>query len=149
MTLSRDRRQPPGQPPDPRWLDRVDTARPEPQVLIVDNDPDMRRYLRRCLQPLAGQLGSIFEAGDGVKALAVVRAVEISLVIADLILPRLDGLSMVRKMEQEPGGRCPVVLLVSSQSSLQEARAAGVDLLLKPFDGRTVRRSVQSILGRS
>ena len=130
---------------------RVERAAGAPQVLIVDDDREMRGYLRRCLRPLGPRLGRIHEAGDGLEALEVALREGVGLVITDVVMPRLDGLALTRQIANRApqAGDRPIVLLVSGQINPDQARMAGaVGLVPKPFDGRTLRNQVLSILDR-
>ena len=128
---------------------RVERAAGAPQVLIVDDDRDMRGYLRRCLHPLGPRLGRIHEAGDGLEALEIALREGVGLVITDVVMPRLDGLALTRRLGDGRAETRPPVLLVSGQITPEQARTAGATgLLEKPFDGRTLRRRVTGILDR-
>lgn len=122
------------------------------QVLVVDDEADMRGYLCRCLAPLASRIGPIFEAGDGVEALHVTACEDIDLVITDVVMPRLDGLALSRRLEsrRRQAGKGPIVLLVSEQIDADEARSVGAaGVLAKPFDGRTLRHLVTRLLEKT
>lgn len=114
---------------------------------MVDADPEMRAYVRRCLRPIDRSLGMVFEAADGIAALEIARREGVGLVIAEVVLPRLDGLSLSRRLRTVPGD-ATAVLLISGAVGAAEATAAGAGLVAKPFDGRTLRRQVADLLAR-
>ncbi len=102
-------------------------------VLIAASEPDLRLYVRDGLDGLAGE---IVEAEDGLLALEKMGGRRIDLVIADVPMPRLDGLELARVMR---GRQVPVILLDGDS-----ARQAGVAAVLeKPFDRRQLRAAVQ------
>jgi CheY-like chemotaxis protein len=73
-----------------------------PTILIVDDDPDMRLYLRGCLRGLGEAAGPVIDAADGVEALRRVRADGVGLVISDVVLPRMDGWGCARRSAATP-----------------------------------------------
>lgn len=60
-------------------------------VLFVDDDPDLRIYVREELEEYAGK---VLVAKDGVKALETLRSNEVELVISDIMMPEMDGASL-------------------------------------------------------
>src|SRR5262245_47424391 len=101
-----------------------------PSILVVDDDPDMRGYLRRCLRSLTDR---VTEAGDGAAALAIVKDAgpgAFDLIIADVVMPGLDGLALRRALMGEPGLGAPVILLVTGESPGPESEP----VLRKPFN---------------
>ena len=70
----------------------------EERILVVDDNADMRRYLRRILQ----ENWKVDTANDGMAALARVRKSPPDLIIADLMMPGLDGLSLLGALRDDP-----------------------------------------------
>jgi CheY-like chemotaxis protein len=103
-----------------------------PAVLIVDDDPDMRLYLRSCLRGLASPFQRVIEAADGLEALRLVRSGAVSLVISDVGLPGLDGRRLTRAIRDDVALSHVSVLLVSGEALLGESDADG--FLTKPFN---------------
>ena len=103
-----------------------------PAVLIVDDDPDMRLYLRSCLRGLASPFQRVIEAADGLEALRLVRSGAVSLVISDVALPGLDGRRLTRAIRDDVALSHVAVLLISGESVLDESSADG--FLSKPFN---------------
>ena len=114
----------------------------KPAILVVDDDPDMRRYLRRCLGSFTDR---VFEATDGVGALAIVRDAgpgAFDLIIADVVMPGLDGLALRKALSDEPALGAPAVLLVTG-----ELPDPGHEpILRKPFNAGTLRERVEALL---
>ena len=101
-------------------------------VLIVDDDPDMRLYLRSCLRGLASPFQRVIEAADGLEALRLLRSVAVSLVISDVALPGLDGRRLTRAIRDDAALAHVTVLLISGETVLGDSHADG--FLSKPFN---------------
>jgi DNA-binding NarL/FixJ family response regulator len=97
------------------------------RVLIVDDHPSFRRFARRLLQ--AGGFDVVGEAADGSSAVAAARRLRPELVLLDVLLPDMSGLSVAEALAEKPGG--PQVVLISSRSAselgaaLEESPASG------------------------
>ena len=103
-----------------------------PTVLIVDDDPDMRLYLRSCLRGSASPFERVIEAADGLEALRLVRSVAVSLVISDVALPGIDGRRLTRAIRDDASLSHVTVLLISGETVLGDSYADG--FLSKPFN---------------
>jgi PAS domain S-box-containing protein len=105
-------------------------------VLVADDNADMRQYLGRLL---AGAY-EVAEAPDGQAALAAAREQPPDLVLADVMMPGLDGFGLLRALRADPGtGTVPVVLLsarAGEESRLEGLAAGADDYLVKPFSAR-------------
>jgi two-component system, chemotaxis family, chemotaxis protein CheY len=101
-------------------------------VLLVDDDADMRLYLRSCLRSLTSPFERVLEAADGLEALRVVRSGAVDLVISDVGLPGLDGRRLSRAIREDATLRHVSVLLISGDVVIAESAADGV--LTKPFN---------------
>ena len=112
-------------------LDRFGTGSGD--VLVVDDDPDMRARLRIVLER-NGQ--TVREAGDGAEALRLVSDLPPRLVLLDLTMPVMDGFTFLREMRAMPGCvEVPVVVLSARDISTVERRAlAGADRILRKGD---------------
>lgn len=106
------------------------------RVLVVDDDPDVRRYLEEFLETAGG-----FETegvGDAARALAAIAAHPPDLVIVDWRLPGLSGLDLVKAIKRT-WLRLPVILITGMRTDEEEivhqAVRAGADhFLTKPLD---------------
>ena len=119
------------------------------KILIADDHPENREYL----VDLLGHCGhELLEAGDGVEALKRVRADHPDLLIADLLMPTMDGYELVRRMRGDPAIAGTPVIFHSSAFDEGEMRplaaACGVShILLKPAQPQTVLNLVGLVLG--
>lgn len=116
-------------------------------ILIVDDDPDMRLYLRGCLQGLGGAVGLILDASNGEEALRMVGADSVDLVISDVVLPRLDGASLRRAIRGDPAREHLPVLLISGRERPAVPDGPVDAWLSKPFNARQLLAAVERLLG--
>jgi two-component system chemotaxis response regulator CheY len=117
------------------------------RVLIVDDSGVTRRLLGSVLK---SDGYAIEEAENGLDALEKLGAVKTDLIIADLNMPNMDGVTFVRSVRETPYVRAiPIVMLtVSSDKCLKEkAMAAGTDVFMtKPVKPAKLLATVKSLL---
>ncbi|MCP3894535.1 MAG: response regulator [Bacteroides sp.] len=116
-------------------------------VLIVDDDPDLCDYLACNLQAM---FEVIHIAHDGMEAIPIVVSHLPQLIISDVIMPRMDGLELCRKVKQSAEfNYIPVILLAShaDEPSTEDGYKTGADAYVaKPFDMDTLLLQIQNIL---
>lgn len=115
-------------------------------VLLVDDDPDMRLYLRSCLRSLASAFERVIEAADGLEALRLVRSGAVHLVISDVGLPGLDGRRLSRAIRDDAALHHVSVLLISGDGVMGESAADG--FLLKPFNSHQLLTALDGLVPR-
>jgi signal transduction histidine kinase/DNA-binding response OmpR family regulator len=140
-----------------RWLPDAATANdvePESEgpglasarILIADDNPDMRAYLRR----LFAQRWTVEAVCDGAAALAAARRHRPDLVVADAMMPELDGFGLLRALRADAALETVPVVLLSARAG-EESRAEGLeagadDYLVKPFSVRELLARVSTHL---
>lgn len=104
----------------------------------------MRRLERYFLE----QAGFAVElAGDGNQALETARRVRPDIVIAEILVAGLDGLSVCRALKSDPATRSIVVLIFSILAAEQRARDAGADAFVrKPLNDARLVQSIEALL---
>jgi len=116
-------------------------------VLIVDDDPFVRKLIATTLEDVAGF--ELEEAGDGVEAVEVALRHRPQLVFLDVDMPRLDGFQACRRLraESETAGATIVMLTAAAGDMAErEAEMAGADLFLtKPFSPLELLRLVDQL----
>lgn len=122
-------------------------GKPRPRILVVEDEPRLRALLRLYLER-DGYL--VMEAADGAAALAAYDADAPDLVILDLMLPRMQGETVLEELRDR--GSVPV--LITSAKRTDADRIAGLrlgadDYLGKPFNPHEVTARVAAILRRS
>jgi len=118
-------------------------------ILTVDDSPSLRMAIRIALQ---GAGYSVTEAGDGVEGLSKAGAARFDLIITDLNMPNMDGLTMIRELRKSPE-QCgtPIIFLTteSDDAMKQQAKAAGATgWLVKPFVPEQLVKVARKVLGR-
>jgi two-component system, chemotaxis family, chemotaxis protein CheY len=119
-------------------------------ILIVDDSKIIRSVMRRSLELAQLPLGEVFEASNGVEALEYLRQHWIDIVFADIHMPEMNGLELIRAMSRDDLLESVPVVAVSSerrQDMIDELNALGVRAYLKkPFRPEQVRDTVLSLL---
>lgn len=105
-------------------------------VLVVDDSETARAQLRRALE--ASDLPvRVMEASDGSEALPVAVAGEANMVISDIVMPRLDGVSLLRGIRQQWSREDLPVILLTSRDDIEQRtvsfESGANDYLTKPF----------------
>lgn len=111
-----------------------------PLVLVVDDDLEVCAYLRMCLKPLTYR---VLEATDGHEALGLIQNTPgLSLVITDVVMPRMDGIALKAAMKADPTlPPIPVLLITGDTFDKREG-----PILRKPFNARMLSSAVQALL---
>ena len=126
----------------------AESAEP-PLVLIVDDNADMREYLRRLLS----KQWRVDAASDGAVALERIERQLPDLVIADVMMPTLDGFGLLRAMRTDSRYSAVPVMLLSARAGEEasaEALAAGADdYVIKPFSARELLARVEARLAQA
>ncbi|MGA2546700.1 MAG: response regulator transcription factor [Rectinemataceae bacterium] len=117
-----------------------------PQVLIVDDDANLRELVRYVLKKDGLETA---EAADGRVALEILASERADCVVLDIMMPRLDGWDLCRRVKRE--WDIPVLML--SAKGQAEDKVRGLDLgaddyLAKPFDTDELRARVRALLRR-
>ncbi|MGH8151393.1 MAG: ATP-binding protein [Rhodanobacteraceae bacterium] len=111
-------------------------ARARARVLFADDNADMRDYVASLLQHAC----EVRAVADGDAALAALREEKPDLVIADAMMPGLDGFGLLRAIRGDPGWHdLPVIMLsarAGEDSRVQGLEAGADDYLVKPFSAR-------------
>jgi two-component system, OmpR family, response regulator MprA len=118
------------------------------RVLVVDDEPAVRRALERALRL---ENHDVELAGDGEEALDALASKPADVVILDVMMPRLDGLEVCRRMRQA-GDRTPILMLTARDAI--DDRVTGLDVgaddyLVKPFALRELQARLRALLRRS
>ncbi len=117
----------------------------QPRVLVIDDEEAARYGVARAL---ASQGYALDEAADGRAALAKIQELPPDVIVSDINMPGMDGLSLVRQVNENP--EAPLVVLMTAYGSEQVAaealRAGAYDYLSKPFDVNELRAIIRNAL---
>ena len=120
------------------------------RILVVDDDPDILQFVRLNLE-LDGFVVEL--AGGGREALEKAAEAPPDLMLLDVMMPEIDGLTVLRRLRSDPTtANIPVIVLTAR--SLAEDRVKGLDLgaddyITKPFDLEELIARVRTVLRRS
>ena len=118
-----------------------------PSVLIVDDDPFIRKLIATTLEDVAGF--ELAEAADGYEAVVVAGRENPQVVFLDIDMPRMDGFEACRRMRADPDIADATIVMLTAASgggAEREAEDAGADLFLtKPFSPLDLLRLVDEI----
>jgi two-component system KDP operon response regulator KdpE len=115
------------------------------RLLIVDDEPPIRRFLKTAL---AAQDYRVEEAGDAESALAFLARNPVDLIVLDLGLPGMDGLEMVRRLRGQ-GNATPIVILSSRDDEAGKVAAldeGADDYVSKPFGMEELSARIRAAL---
>jgi PAS domain S-box-containing protein len=115
----------------------VSSARMPARVLVADDNADMRDYVTRLLRAAGWTVDVV---SDGQAALEAIRERLPDLVLSDVMMPGLDGLSLLRELRADPQTSTVPIILLSARAG-QEARVEGADsgaddYLVKPYSAQ-------------
>jgi CheY-like chemotaxis protein len=122
-------------------------ARPLNKVCYVEDDEDIQRIARMALERIGKMTVEI--VGDPTEAIAAITAFGPDLVLLDWMMPRMDGPTLFRAMQQRPETRAlPVVFITAkaSQTELDELSALGAaGAISKPFSPKDLPDQLRAI----
>ncbi len=121
--------------------------RTPPRILAVDDVPANLEILRVRLEAEGYE---VVTAADGEEALEQTRKLTPDLVLLDVLMPKLDGIAVLKQLKQETAERFVPVILVTAKADtrdiVQGLEAGGDDYLTKPFEQAALVARVRSLL---
>lgn len=131
---------PKDEPIEPTETDQRD------KLLIVEDDIDLRLYLRKCLESRY----VIYEARNGFEGLKKASEVVPDLLISDIMMPEMDGVEMLRKIrEDQTLSHIPVILLTAKtdiDNQTEGFEAGAFDYICKPFNTKILLRKIENFI---
>jgi len=116
-------------------------------ILLVDDEAAVQKLLT---YPLEQEGFRVLQAGDGEEALRRFEAEHVDLVVLDLMLPRLDGLEVCRRLRAQ--STVPIIMLTARDDELDKVvglELGADDYITKPFSIREFRSRVRALLRRA
>jgi two-component system chemotaxis response regulator CheY len=119
------------------------------QILVVDDSATVRNEVSSFLQQQGLNIETAIDGKDGLDKLK--RDSSIKLVISDVNMPNMDGLTMVEKLRNEVGNKSVNVIMLTTESDprmKERGKAAGVKgWIVKPFNGNAVIGGIKKLVG--
>ncbi len=115
-------------------------------VLLVDDSSTMRKIVSRSLRQAGLDFGDIFEAADGLEALAMLEKEKIDIVLSDINMPNMGGIEFLREKANRPAIKDIPVLMISTETGediIGEAKSLGAKgSIKKPFTPDKVQETL-------
>jgi two-component system chemotaxis response regulator CheY len=119
------------------------------QILVVDDSATVRNEVSSFLEQQGLQIITAIDGKDGLDKLK--RDNAIKLVISDVNMPNMDGLTMVEKVRGELGNKAVSIIMLTTESDprmKERGKAAGVKgWIVKPFNGNAVIGGIKKLVG--
>lgn len=117
------------------------------RILIVDDSVSMRQMVSFTLQQGGFE---VVEAEHGKDALEKVKRTSVDLVITDLNMPTMDGITLIRNLRSQPGMKSKPILMLTTEGQAakkEEGKAAGATgWIVKPFDPEKLLKTLAMVL---
>ncbi len=121
------------------------------QILIVDDSPAMRAFIRRVVRLSGIEVDQYLEAANGAEALDKLAANPVDAVLTDINMPVMDGEQFVRAMREEGPFQSTPVIVISTDATANRIHAmqalGAVGYLQKPFGPEQLRNELDRVLG--
>lgn len=119
-------------------------------VLLVDDSSTMRKIVGRSLRQAGIEFDNIYEAADGQEALDLLEKESVDIVLSDINMPNMDGITFLREKAARAAIKDIPVLMISTETGediIGEAKSLGaVGALKKPFNADTVNEVLGPLL---
>jgi len=119
-------------------------------ILVVDDFATMRKIIKNLLHQL--EFTNISEADDGTTALPMLQKYEFDFLVTDWIMPRMQGIDLVKEIRKDPNLSSLPVLMVTAEAKREhivEAAKAGVNgYVVKPFTTQILKKKIDMIFDR-
>jgi len=116
-------------------------------ILVIDDSPSMREMIAFTLKRVGY---SIIQSGDGQEALARLNGERVALIITDLNMPVMDGMTFIKAARVNPQLKFTPILMLTTESQeekKQEGKAAGATgWIVKPFDPQQLLSTIAKVL---
>ena len=126
-------------------LNQNDSSSQKRKILIVDDEPNVRKLLRTLLRDY-----TVVEAEDGEKAVEIAGAEKPDLILMDIMMPKMDGYSSCYALKREPATRSIPIIIVTAidlKLNLELGKEIGADgYITKPFNSQDLLNSISQVL---
>ena len=119
-----------------------------PHILLVEDNPDLKVYLKQCL----GEHYHYIEAGNGIEGLSLALHEVPDIIISDVMMPGMDGIQFCEKAKNSPEtNHIPFIMLTAkagTDDKLEGLKTGADDYITKPFDKQELKLKVSNLLER-
>jgi two-component system chemotaxis response regulator CheY len=123
------------------------------RVLIVDDSPAMRAFIRRVVELSGLEVAAFFHAGDGAEALRLLAGEHVDVILTDINMPGMDGGQFVARIREDRSlALIPVVVVSTDATSerMEQMLALGArGYVTKPFSPEVLRAELERVLESS
>lgn len=123
----------------------------EQKILIVDDELHIRMLLAQTLEELEDEGVDFLTAENGEEALEIIRNEKPQLVFLDVMMPKMNGMEVCRKVKKELGLQEVVIVLLTAKGQemdRQKGSEVGADVYMtKPFDPEAILSKAREVLG--
>ena len=117
------------------------------QIMVVDDSASLRQVVAIALK---GAGYDVLEACDGRDALSKLKGQKVHLIVSDVNMPNMDGISMVKEIKKLPNYKFTPIMMLTTESAADkkmEGKAAGAKAwLVKPFQPPTLLDAVSKLV---
>lgn len=119
-------------------------------VLIVDDSAAIRKILQRVLRQAEMSIGEVFEAGDGVEALAALKDHKVGLILSDINMPNMDGLQLLSQIRASAEWKNLPILMITTEGSqnkvLEAVNLGASGYVRKPFTADQIKEKLVGLV---
>ena len=120
----------------------------EKKVLLIADDTELNRSI---IKNDCSDEYEIFEAKDGQETLDVLNAVQVDAMILDIVMPKMDGLEVLRRVRSNPSFDNMVILVATAMKEKNEAIALEIgadDVLSRPCEPSVIKNRLENLLAK-
>ena len=122
----------------------------EQKILIVDDEPHIRMLIEQTLEELEDDGVEFFTAENGEIAFEIIQKENPQLVFLDVMMPKMNGMEVCRKVKKELGLRDVFIVLLTAKGQeldRQKGQEVGADIYMtKPFDPEAILSKAREVL---
>lgn len=120
-------------------------------ILVVDDSGTMRTMIRRTIEMCGLDIAEIYEASNGIEALARLHQHAVDVILLDINMPVMDGQKLLQRIRDDPRLRNTPIIIASTEGSetrINDLLASGArGFLRKPFRPESLRDALVPLLG--
>ena len=122
-------------------------------ILVADDSGTMRQVIKKVVDMSGVPIGEFYEAANGLEALKVLEEQWVDVVLSDINMPQMDGMSFLKEMKANEVYKSIPVIFVTTEASearMAEAQRLGVaGYIKKPFQPETIKAQLYAVLEKA